>query len=77
LAGAVGCMNHKKEKFEEPAQILANHDYADISPVEIVWQDSDLIDEYVTIPTINMIQESHDDDHLHCVYPHFNDEVYR
>ncbi|KAI6184385.1 hypothetical protein M3Y97_00590400 [Aphelenchoides bicaudatus] len=76
LPGAIGCMSHKKEKFDEPAQTLQNHDYGDIHPVEIeiVWEDS-VIDEYVT--PANVEPETNDDDHLHCVYPHFNDEVYR
>lgn len=70
-------MSHKKEKFEEPAQTLVNHDYVEISPVEIVWQDSDLLEDYATMSTMSHELETNDDDHLHCVYPHFNDELYR
>jgi hypothetical protein len=81
LSGAVGCMNHKQEKtFDDPVPTLHNHDYLDVKPVQIIWQDEEdlVIDDYSsTISNVEPERESNEVDHLHCVYPHFNDEIYR
>lgn len=77
LSGAVGCLSHKKEKITDVIPSIHTHDdYLDIKPVEVIWQyDESFIEELSTMPT--MINEEEDPNHLHCVYPHFNDELYR
>jgi hypothetical protein len=79
LQGAVGCMTYKREKVEEVISIIQPHDYLDIKAVEIVWEDynDSLLDEYSTISSAVDETESNETDRAHCVYPHFNDEVYR
>lgn len=78
LQGAVGCMTYRREKVEEPLSIIQPHDYLDVKPVEIVWEyDENLLDDYSTMTSAMDEMASSEMDRAHCVYPHFNDEVYR
>ncbi|KAI6227873.1 hypothetical protein M3Y95_00562600 [Aphelenchoides besseyi] len=84
LSGAIGCLSHDRVKQEDDAT-SRDYEYQDVKPVEIIWEDDELKDEYergdatVVAPefSISTFEANEPVDHLHCVYPHFNDELYR
>jgi len=72
-------MSHRKEKSDDVFPTIHSHDYLDVKPVEIIWEyEEKLIEAYSTASSaIIEEKDTNEMDHLHCVYPHFNDEVYR
>ncbi|KAI6178909.1 hypothetical protein M3Y98_00553000 [Aphelenchoides besseyi] len=83
LSGAIGCLSHDRVKQDDATS--RDYEYQDVKPVEIIWEDEELKDEYergdatVLAPefSISTFEANEPVDHLHCVYPHFNDELYR
>ncbi|KAI6226166.1 hypothetical protein M3Y99_01316200 [Aphelenchoides fujianensis] len=72
LSGAVGCLSHDRVKA---VQTSKDYDYRDIKPVEIYERG----EATVVAPefSISAFEEKEAPNHLHCVYSHFNDELYR